>query len=1283
MPDQESIVLDVDPRSVLTAIKQANQAVEGWEKQTIGSGDKMQKSLERMADMLLKMNDRSRSSMERLTQSIEKQAAAYGKTGVDRLIADRDRIIKKLGDEQGMIDRVTASYAKMIDVESGKSGGSFQALGRNIEGFLRDPLNASKEAATGLLEKIGPMGGSLAIGATALAAVATAGWEAAKSLGEYGVRVKDAELRTGLTAKEVGQFSFAAKAVGQDISLVERMMRGLTNALTENTSEGEKARTTLRSLGVSTRDELGNLRPTSEILQELGEGLNRLPDAIDRNRAAMDIFKRAGIEAVPMITELTENLRIAREQGFGPTEDDIRRFTEYQRDVAELETKWDGLMRKFKEGLVTTLSVSIKWIGAGVKWFLDNVGTAGDDERARQEEEEARQIWAAGGIGAKESLSAHRKQQADMERQAPEIMRNRDATLKRMEALRGQEQQLTGDFGILQAIAPTEDELARMKKADQIHKEIDSLQQLLNAAGKATRRTELKQGKQYIDGLRGQFFATHDGLEQAYQQAKKDVEKYRKELFEGDPEKPLTKSEATDIGKSLAAAQRNEARLKGALDLEQERKKFTTEASAFTKKGDEADLSAIEKIYYQRDLLLKQATQVKASEAEIAAIRKSADEQASVISKKAWEEFEKYDQKQAADRAHKMAMLMMPSKQQMKEWEEGFAAQERIEDIGVQAQREELRRRAARSGRMAELTAGQETPMAMSEAEKRERSARKEQTAAQQAYQVRVDLAVQLAGIEAVRISKEENAAKRAVLAAQAQKGLYTDLAQAQDQFEEKRAQIAQKRVQELQQEIDGLQKVSSGLFHTLFTKPQEFGKQLAGTIREAVLKPITEGLGGMVAGAIHPLIYGSDGHGGIAGVFKGIFGAGKQDPIKAATDLNTAVTAQNSMAIASLTAVFAAAMGMGAPAIAAPTGIPGGISLPAISIPAAGGSSVSGGAGGTGPGASIPISIGGAASPGASGVPPADIFNLPITHSGFNMNPLGMILGASQKGGTSGVYSLFSKDGLSKTLQNLKGTVWNQKVFDDAGGGLSGGVQGVAKSPAAGAAGMMLAMNGLFGSQRGTWGGIAESTAGGALIGEQIGGPLGAAIGAGAGFLAGVGEKVFGVESPENEAKRLVKQLYSISIDNSMAKQIAGIAQQKYAGHVSIAVRDPDVRKMLMLYSESTGQKMPLSATTPQSGSLAEMGGKLYQQATYVNGTPYTFQSNLPVAGGYSTGTYPAPGPMTLQVNVAGQGAAQFVAGQVVTPEFVQSQWSSAASASNGRLQNSAIIQQPGLVIA
>ncbi len=170
------------------------------------------------------------------------------------------------------------------------------------------------------------------------------------------------------------------------------------------------------------------------------------------------------------------------------------------------------------------------------------------------------------------------------------------------------------------------------------------------------------------------------------------------------------------------------------------------------------------------------------------------------------------------------------------------------------------------------------------------------------------------------------------------------------------------------------------------------------------------------------------------------------------------------------------------------------------------------------------------------------------------------------------------------------------------------------------------------------------------------------------------------GYKDPIVHARTLVRQLYTIDIDTATARQIMQIAKQKYNDHISLAVRDPKVRKMLMLYSQATGQRMPPSAALPQSASLAEVGGRLFQQATYVNGMPYAFQSYLPVEDGYATGTYPNPGPMMLQVNVS--GAAQFVAGQVVTPEFVQSQWSSAAAGSNGRLQNSAVMQQPGLVV-
>ena len=192
--DQESVVLEIDPRSVHAAIVQANKDVESWEKGMVGAGDRMQKSLERMADMLIKMNDRSRSSMERLTQSIEKQAAAYGKTGVDRLVAERDRLIKKLGDEEGMINRVRAAYDKMIAVErASESGGggdgrrtgfnaryAFFGIKDVMEGRTRFAI---AEAANEIMRLRGAallIGGSVA----GVAALGYAAYEVAKGLRE-------------------------------------------------------------------------------------------------------------------------------------------------------------------------------------------------------------------------------------------------------------------------------------------------------------------------------------------------------------------------------------------------------------------------------------------------------------------------------------------------------------------------------------------------------------------------------------------------------------------------------------------------------------------------------------------------------------------------------------------------------------------------------------------------------------------------------------------------------------------------------------------------------------------------------------------------------------------------------------------------------------------------------------------------------------------------------------------------------------------------------------------
>ncbi len=76
----------------------------------------------------------------------------------------------------------------------------------------------------------------------------------------------------------------------------------------------------------------------------------------------MRFFKRAGVEAVSVIAELSKNLDIARRKGYGPGEDDVRRLTEYQREVTEVEMEWERFTRSIKEPLAATVSVTFKWL---------------------------------------------------------------------------------------------------------------------------------------------------------------------------------------------------------------------------------------------------------------------------------------------------------------------------------------------------------------------------------------------------------------------------------------------------------------------------------------------------------------------------------------------------------------------------------------------------------------------------------------------------------------------------------------------------------------------------------------------------------------------------------------------------------------------------------------------------------------------------------------------------------------------------------------------------------
>jgi hypothetical protein len=1184
-------VISLDDRPAVQAISRANTALDDHEKKVKTVLDRSGREWQVFGEGVVRVSDRGKTSLDRLLQSMEKQAALAGKTGADRMIAERDMLIRKWADEEKAVKSITAAYDKMIAAEGGGAQSKWQQFGQQVTNGIQNPLQAAGNAVGGLLERLGPLGTALSAGAVVLAGVATAAWEAAKSLGNYGLEVKNVELRTGLTSKEVGQFSFAARMAGQDVSIFERMMRGLSQAADDQSKEGEKARATLKAIGVDLHSATGEMKPTSQVLTEIAEGLSKLPEGFQRDAAALDIFKRSGIEMIPVITGLAANVKRAKELGLGATEEDLQRWQKYRENVTEAEVLWERFARKIKEPLAALVTIM----------FADESGHHYTMEELRQRGVNLGQFaprTAAGDRAAAQAAGMGNPQMDEW---------NRNIAMASVLDYTGKiEARKQADAAVL-AYQAQQGLAGQLKRAE------DALSKLP--------KPEL--GKSTMADLT------------AYKGAEQDVESVKAQI---------------------------EAQKKGAEDAKhatQELSEFRRAAAEFEKKGDEAELDAIQKIYYHRDLLLKQGAQVKATEADIAGVRGSADEQAGLLIKKYTENFEQYDQKRRSG-IISAAPMGMPDKDQLKGWSEAFATQERdqktlAKDL-LSYQEAMIRLQAGPGGEL---------------------------DTAKKILELKVQSADTTVEKQAAALDYLKEAAK-----------IQADADKAHDD--------------ELQRQQDALAKTSTGLLHTLLTKPSEFPKHLASTIHEAVLKPVTEGLGGMAASALHPLIYGASGEGGIAGVFKGAFG-GKKDPVTAATEDNTAVTRQNSAVMATLTAILAGAMGMPSPAIASTGGGIAGFSLPSISAPApsstmplimfggggapalgGGGFSplIGGGAGGIGGGlltsAGIPTFLGGGATGHAAGVG--------ILPALLRAGQPGAGGAAAAPSGVAGILRDFK--GMNWGGFTRSGAVYGAGTGDESGAGASSaghisGVNGVAGA-ALFTGGTMLAQQGLLGSSRGTLGGTAMGAVGGAAMGFQMGGPLGAAIGGFVGLGIGLGEMIAGVESPETEAKRLVKELYAVNIDTAMAKQIVSLAQSKYAGHVSIAVRDPDVRKMLELYAQGTGQKMPLSATTPRGGSLAEQGGNLYQQASYVNGAPYTFASNLPVLGGLGGGTYPTPGspstaagmgPISLSLNVGGGDAASFFTGQVVTPSYVADASMAAQNASYGRVQQSANMQVPGLV--
>lgn len=272
--------------------------------------------------------------------------------------------------------------------------------------------------------------------------------------------------------------------------------------------------------------------------------------------------------------------------------------------------------------------------------------------------------------------------------------------------------------------------------------------------------------------------------------------------------------------------------------------------------------------------------------------------------------------------------------------------------------------------------------------------------------------------------------------------------------------------------------------------------------------------------------------------------------------------------------------------------------------------------------------------------------------------------MGGSGVGGWAGM--LAGGKGMLTSIGNIG------KGFSASHGGVNGAAGGAML-----AGGGILAYDGL---RRGGLIGMAETTAGGALIGAKFGGPLGAVIGAGVGALAGF-IRLF-VKGAEQKTIDKVRDRYGVKIDKAFAKSL--LETSKSYGGIDVYLGSSQAREAIWLYAQMTDQKKSMGMVDNQARgvNLEQRGGSILQGGVYSGGTAYGYASSL---GSIDSLTPIQPQTQTVYVSIQadGQATTQLMQGQSVqfvqnNPRLIGEAVNAASSQNSGRLTGAALMTDP-----
>lgn len=241
----------------------------------------------------------------------------------------------------------TAGLAKAARQAEGILAG----LSKRVSGLQQLAAQTMAGRSAGALALLGGTGASAAIAAVSAvgAAMVANAARVATMADEFG----KLSQRTGVAVEDLSKLAYAASLNDATLADLEQGLKGLSNKMQEGS-------TAFSELGVAVRDGAGNMRPVKDVLFDLANAFQRLPDGAQKAALANKLMEESGVRLIPLLNNGAEGLKAMADEaerfGVVVSEELAQRSAELNDNIVRLKASATGLANELGEALVPALA---------------------------------------------------------------------------------------------------------------------------------------------------------------------------------------------------------------------------------------------------------------------------------------------------------------------------------------------------------------------------------------------------------------------------------------------------------------------------------------------------------------------------------------------------------------------------------------------------------------------------------------------------------------------------------------------------------------------------------------------------------------------------------------------------------------------------------------------------------------------------------------------------------------------------------------------------------------